>query len=250
MSTDTTPRPKSTGPEILTGSGAILRSLEHLGITDVFGLPGRRDHAVLRRAHGVDRHPPHPRAPRAGRGPRGRGLRLVERQGRRRDRDERPRRDQPRDGDRGCPHGLGAAARDHRPGLLDLDGNRRVPGGRHRRHHDADHEALVPRDASRGRAGDDRRGRTTSPRPAAPAPCSSTSRRTPSRRARRSSGRPRSTCPATARCSRPTASRCRPRPSCSPSRERPVLYVGGGVIRAGRIEGAVRLRRPRSALRS
>jgi acetolactate synthase-1/2/3 large subunit len=27
-------------PEVLTGSGAILRSLEHLGVTDVFGLPG------------------------------------------------------------------------------------------------------------------------------------------------------------------------------------------------------------------
>jgi acetolactate synthase-1/2/3 large subunit len=27
-------------PEMLTGSGAILRTLEHLGITDVFGLPG------------------------------------------------------------------------------------------------------------------------------------------------------------------------------------------------------------------
>ncbi|PZE75016.1 acetolactate synthase large subunit [Curtobacterium sp. MCBD17_019] len=27
-------------PEVLTGSGAVLRSLEHLGITDVFGLPG------------------------------------------------------------------------------------------------------------------------------------------------------------------------------------------------------------------
>ena len=40
MSTDTSPRPKSTAPEILTGSGAILRSLEHLGISDVFGLPG------------------------------------------------------------------------------------------------------------------------------------------------------------------------------------------------------------------
>jgi len=40
MSTDTTPRPKSSAPEILTGSGAILRSLEHLGVTDVFGLPG------------------------------------------------------------------------------------------------------------------------------------------------------------------------------------------------------------------
>jgi acetolactate synthase-1/2/3 large subunit len=40
MSTDSSPRPKSTAPEILTGSGAILKSLEHLGITDVFGLPG------------------------------------------------------------------------------------------------------------------------------------------------------------------------------------------------------------------
>ncbi|MBN9240234.1 MAG: acetolactate synthase large subunit [Micrococcales bacterium 70-64] len=40
MSTDSTPRPKSSAPEILTGSGAVLRSLEHLGIKDVFGLPG------------------------------------------------------------------------------------------------------------------------------------------------------------------------------------------------------------------
>ncbi|WP_423918233.1 acetolactate synthase large subunit [Frigoribacterium sp. 2-23] len=29
-----------SGPEILTGSGAILKSLEKLGVTDVFGLPG------------------------------------------------------------------------------------------------------------------------------------------------------------------------------------------------------------------
>ena len=47
MSTDLTPVPtakahssKNAEPEILTGSGAILRSLEHLGVTDVFGLPG------------------------------------------------------------------------------------------------------------------------------------------------------------------------------------------------------------------
>ena len=45
MSTDSMPRPKSntpvvTTPEMLTGSGAILRSLENLGIKDVFGLPG------------------------------------------------------------------------------------------------------------------------------------------------------------------------------------------------------------------
>lgn len=32
--------PASTEPEILTGSGAILRTLEHLGVTDVFGIPG------------------------------------------------------------------------------------------------------------------------------------------------------------------------------------------------------------------
>ena len=36
-----TPAPHAANePEMLTGSGAILRSLEHLGITDVFGLPG------------------------------------------------------------------------------------------------------------------------------------------------------------------------------------------------------------------
>ncbi|HEV7956871.1 MAG TPA: biosynthetic-type acetolactate synthase large subunit, partial [Marisediminicola sp.] len=32
--------PKQIDPLVLTGSGAILKSLEHLGITDVFGLPG------------------------------------------------------------------------------------------------------------------------------------------------------------------------------------------------------------------
>jgi acetolactate synthase I/II/III large subunit len=52
MSTDPVPVPpgpkahaakpdaRSSEPEMLTGSGAILRTLEHLGITDVFGLPG------------------------------------------------------------------------------------------------------------------------------------------------------------------------------------------------------------------
>ncbi|MDQ1607840.1 MAG: acetolactate synthase large subunit, partial [Microbacteriaceae bacterium] len=42
MSTELTPVPHGSPdePEILTGSGAILRSLEHLGIKDVFGLPG------------------------------------------------------------------------------------------------------------------------------------------------------------------------------------------------------------------
>jgi acetolactate synthase-1/2/3 large subunit len=33
-------KPAPSQPEILTGSGAVLRSLKNLGITDVFGLPG------------------------------------------------------------------------------------------------------------------------------------------------------------------------------------------------------------------
>ncbi|WP_207454773.1 acetolactate synthase large subunit [Desertivibrio insolitus] len=44
MATDVTPRSAArtttTEPEVLTGSGAILRSLEKLGVKDVFGLPG------------------------------------------------------------------------------------------------------------------------------------------------------------------------------------------------------------------
>ena len=36
----TSPTKRATEPERLTGSGAILRSLENLGVTDVFGLPG------------------------------------------------------------------------------------------------------------------------------------------------------------------------------------------------------------------
>jgi acetolactate synthase-1/2/3 large subunit len=48
MSTETTPVPPAprpgrllhAEPENLTGSGAILRTLEHLGVKDVFGLPG------------------------------------------------------------------------------------------------------------------------------------------------------------------------------------------------------------------
>jgi acetolactate synthase-1/2/3 large subunit len=47
MSTDAFPVPTKksppsaeSSPEILTGSGAVLRTLEHLGVKDVFGLPG------------------------------------------------------------------------------------------------------------------------------------------------------------------------------------------------------------------
>ena len=38
--TDATPTSQTTAPELLTGSGAILKTLEMLGIKDAFGLPG------------------------------------------------------------------------------------------------------------------------------------------------------------------------------------------------------------------
>src|SRR5699024_10236990 len=34
------PAPPKSAPKVLTGSGAILKSLELLGVKDVFGLPG------------------------------------------------------------------------------------------------------------------------------------------------------------------------------------------------------------------
>ena len=54
------------------------------------------------------------------------------------------------------------------------DRHRRVPGGRHRRHHDADHQAQLAdhRRAARSRGSSARR--STSPRPAVPGRCSST----------------------------------------------------------------------------
>ena len=51
-----------------------------------------------------------------------------------------------------------------------LDGHGRLPGGRHRRHHDADHEALLPREARRGHPRRRSRRRTTSPRTGRPGP--------------------------------------------------------------------------------
>ena len=193
---------------------------------------GRRHHPVLRRADGLDHDPPHPRPPRAGRRPRRRGLRRRHRQGRGRHRDVRPRRDEPRHRDRRRLHGQRAAARDHRPGVLDADGHRRLPGGRHRRHHDADHEALLPRHEARKTSRRRSPPPTRSPRPVARAPSSSTSRKTPSRTPRRSSGPRRSTCPATGPITKAHGKQITAAAQLLAEAERPVFYVGGGVIRA------------------
>ena len=60
---------------------------------------------------------------------------------------------------------------------------------------------------------------------------------------RRSSGRRSSTCPATVRSRRRTASRSAAAAELLAEAKRPVLYVGGGVIRAGAPSRAARARR-------
>ena len=167
------PRPpaRTASAPVLTGAQAVVRSLELLGVTDVFGLPGGAILPVYDPLMDSHRAAAHPGAPRAGRRPRRRGLRRGIEQDRRRHRDVRSRCDQPRHRDRRRLHGLGADRLHHRSGLLEPDGDGCLPGGRHRRHHDADHEALVPREARRGHPRRDRRGvrdrRHRSPRPRA-----------------------------------------------------------------------------------
>ena len=109
----------------------------------------------------------------------------------------------------------------------------RLPGGRHPRHHDADHQAQLPRH----RPGDDPAGdRRGVPHRLHRAPGPGAGRHQPRTRCRPappSSGRRRSTCPATARSTRPHAKQIREAARLIGEARRPVLYVGGGVIRSG-----------------
>ena len=120
--------------------------------------PRRRDPPPLRPADGLHARAPHPGPPRAGRRPRGRRLRRGDRPRRRLHGDLRPGRDEPRDPHRRRPHGLGAAGRDHRAGRRVADRHRRVPGGRHRRHHAAGDQAQLPGHRPGRHPARDRRG--------------------------------------------------------------------------------------------
>ena len=120
--------------------------------------PGGRDHlriprrgraADLRRAVSTEQHPPHPGAARAGGGARGRGLCPQHRQGRRRAGHQRPRRDQCRHRPGRRADGQHPARLPDRPGADPSDRQRRVPGGRHHRHHAAGHQAQLPGQALR-----------------------------------------------------------------------------------------------------
>ena len=71
-------------------------------------------------------------------------------------------------------HGLDPARRDHRPGAVRGDRHRRVPGVRHRRHHDAGHQAQLAHHRRAGHPARSSARRSTSRRPAGPVRCSST----------------------------------------------------------------------------
>ena len=93
-------------------------------------------------------------------------------------RDLRPGRDEPRDADRRRLDGLDAARLRHRPGALEPDRHRRVPGVRHHRHHDPDRQALVARAGRRASCRTRSRPRSTSPARGGAARSSSTFRAT------------------------------------------------------------------------
>ena len=116
------------------------------------------DPAGVRPAPGLGQGAAHPRSARAGRRPRRRGLCRRHRAGRGLHGHVRPRGHQPRDPARRCAHGLRADRGDHRPGQLGRHRHRRLPGGRHPRHHDADHQAQLPGDQCRRDPADHRRG--------------------------------------------------------------------------------------------
>ncbi len=103
----------------MTGADAILRSLEAEGVDVMFGIPGGAImptyDAIARGTtvrHVLARHE-------QGAGHMAQGYARASGPRRRRDRDLRPRRDEPRHADRRRVDGLDAARLHHRPGALD-----------------------------------------------------------------------------------------------------------------------------------
>ncbi|CAA9470493.1 MAG: Acetolactate synthase large subunit, partial [uncultured Solirubrobacteraceae bacterium] len=120
-------------------------------------LSRRRQPSHLRRLR-RRRHPAHPRAPRGGRRTRRRGLRQGLRPRGRGVRHVRPGRDEHRHAARRRDDGLDADGGHHRPGADRADRHRRLPGGRHLRHDDADRQALDGHPRSGRHPADDPRG--------------------------------------------------------------------------------------------
>ena len=132
--------------EKITGAMAVRRALEAEGVEYVFGMPGgtilpiydallscQQPKQVLIRHEQVGGHAAEGFAHATGKvgvcfGTSG------------------PGRDEPRHRDRRRLHGLGPARRNHRQRRDLAHRLRRLPGGGHHRHHDANHQAQLARD--------------------------------------------------------------------------------------------------------
>ena len=200
-----------------------------------FRLSRRRRPADLRRAVQAEPAAPHPGAPRAGRGACRRGLCALDRQGRRRAGDQRPGRHQRRDRPDRRADGFGADRLPDRPGADASHRQRRVPGGRHHRHHAALHQAQLPgegrqRSGARHARGVLRRAQ----RPARPGGGRSAQGRAVrarhlSRARRRSAAQD-----AIARRPEPDAARIEEAVELLIAKaKRPLFYGGGGIINSG-----------------
>ena len=187
---------------------AIMECLKAEGVDAVFGIPGGANLPTYDALYDAGirnilcRHE-------QGAGHAAEGYAKASGQGGRRARHLGPRRDQPRHGDRRRDARLGADRVPHGPGAHRPDGHRRLPGGRHGRHHDAGREALLPgarpaRDPAHDPRGLPRRPHRAPGARARGRPAGRLARRHPVRPHRRPR---RSTCPATRTSSRATRSR-------------------------------------------
>ena len=182
-------QPKRVAPVQMTGAQALVRSLEELGVDDVFGIPGgailpvydplfdskKLRHILVRHEQGAGH------AARATRRPRARSGCAS------RPRDPARRTSSPR-----SPTPTWTRCRwSPITGqvVLGADRDRRLPGGRHLRHHDADHQAQLPGSLRRRHPAGDRRGVPHRGHRPPRRRCWSTSPRTCCRASARSSGR-------------------------------------------------------------
>ena len=151
----------------MTGAEAVIRCLEAEGVTDVFGLPGgailplydawaHHDHTIR---HYLVRHE-------QGAGHMAQGYATRHPQGRRRDRDLRPRRHQSGDADRRCLPGLHPDRLHHRPGADRLIGTDAFQEADITGHHHADRQALLAGQATCATCRGCSRRRSISPAPA------------------------------------------------------------------------------------
>ena len=214
-----------------TGAEALVSSLEHVGAEVVFGIPGGAilpaydplfestvRHILVRHEQGAG-HAAEGYAVATGKV----GVCMAT---------SGPGRDQPGHADRRRVHGLGADGRDHRPGRRARRSGR-TPS---RRPTSAASRCRSPSTASWSPTPRTSPApsppRSTSPRPAGPARCWSTSPRTRCRPPAPFAWPPKIDLPGYHPVTKPHAKQVREAARLISASRRPVLYVGGGVVKA------------------